>query len=440
MLIQNTYRVLCILATVPVLAITGCSLSSPMTGSATVPVTSTSVIAIQGHIHGGQQPVSGAAIQLYAASKTGYGTASLPLISATVKSDVNGFFSITGDYPTCQPSDLVYIVAIGGNPGIAGTQNNSALAMMAGLGRCDSLTSSTFIQINELTTVASVWALSPFMSDLTHVATSSTNVQGLTNAFAAVNEIVNTSTGTVPGPFLPTGATLPVDEINTLADILAVCINTVDSTSPVGQSSSCNSVFSASKTVASTPTNTIQAALDLAQNPALGLTLSSLVSGQAPFQPTLTAAPNSWVMAINYAAGLAAPAAIGADSKGNLFVPNAGSNSITKLTTNGVWSTFGVGLNSPSAIAIDLADNVWIANVGNSTVSEYTTAGVASTILSNGLNSPRAIAIDAGGNIWVANSGNSTVSEFSSTGAALSSGGFSSGGINQPVGIAIDPK
>src|ERR1039458_9727769 len=126
MLIQNTYRVLCILATVPVLAITGCSLSSPMAGSATVPVTSTSVIAIQGHIHGGQppvtgarkaaiqghihgaqQPVSGAAIQLYAASKTGYGTASLPLISATVKSDVNGFFSITGDYPTCQPSDLV---------------------------------------------------------------------------------------------------------------------------------------------------------------------------------------------------------------------------------------------------------------------------------------------------------------------------------------------
>lgn len=42
-----------------------------------------------------------------------------------------------------------------------------ALAMMAGLGLCENLTASTYIFINEITSVAAVWALSPFMTGAT---------------------------------------------------------------------------------------------------------------------------------------------------------------------------------------------------------------------------------------------------------------------------------
>ena len=158
-----------------------------------------SAINMQGRVHGGQQPVSGATIQLYKASLTGANLASTPLIASTVMSDAFGNFSITGTY-TCQAGDLLYITATGGNPGVSGTQNNSALALMAGLGSCSTvLGTNRFIQINELSTVATAWALAPFMSSSTQLSVAATNIVGLTQAFQTVDKIVNTSTGTLGG-------------------------------------------------------------------------------------------------------------------------------------------------------------------------------------------------------------------------------------------------
>jgi hypothetical protein len=115
-------------------------------------------------------PSSGATIQLYAVAATSKGAAT-PLISATVTTAQDGTFTITGDY-SCTGNPLVYIVATGGNPG-SGT--NTALSLMAALGPCNNLTPSTFISINELTTVASVYALAPFMSGYKNVGAASTN-------------------------------------------------------------------------------------------------------------------------------------------------------------------------------------------------------------------------------------------------------------------------
>ncbi len=69
----------------------------------------------------------------------------------------------------------VYLVAKGGNPGLSGTVNNSSLAMMTALGSCGSIVAGAAVVINEVTTVASVAALSAFYSTGGNVGTSATN-------------------------------------------------------------------------------------------------------------------------------------------------------------------------------------------------------------------------------------------------------------------------
>jgi len=349
-------------------------------------------------VHGGQQGVSGATIQLYAAGATGYGSAATALLTKSVTTDAAGSFTITGDYTCPTASTQVYIVATGGNPGLSPGTNNTALAMMAALGPCGNLTSSTFIFIDEVTTVASVYGLAPFMSagGGTKLGASGANAQGLANAFATVNNLVNTAKGTAPGPNLPTGATAPTTELNTLADILAPCVNSS------GVSGACSTLFTdATPSGGSASTNTIDAMLDIAQNPAQNLSaLFGLVTGTAPFQPTLGAAPNDWTVDIKYTGG---------------------------------------GLNAPKSIAVDSSGNVWLANVNNS-LSELSSSGSAisgsSGYTGNGLNVPWGIAIDPSGNVWTADSNTSALSKFSSSGSAIAS--YTGGGLNAPYGIAIN--
>src|ERR1700678_3172132 len=131
-------------------------------------------IKLTGSVHGGQQPVVGAHVYLFAANTTGYGgpgiaasgaNASLSLLNATttgladsigayVTTDAHGSFTITGDY-SCTPNAQVYLYALGGNPG-AGV--NSAAGLLAALGNCPSsgsfLASIPLIQVNEVTTIA----------------------------------------------------------------------------------------------------------------------------------------------------------------------------------------------------------------------------------------------------------------------------------------------
>ena len=141
------------------------------------------LVRYTGNVHGGQQPVAGSTIQLYTVGTGGLKSASAPLLptSPAVTSDANGNFTITG-LVNCASATQVYIVATQGNPG---TGANSALSMMAALGPCASLgTTTTFIQINELSTVAAAYALAPFAQDYAHVGASGSNPAGLVNAFA----------------------------------------------------------------------------------------------------------------------------------------------------------------------------------------------------------------------------------------------------------------
>ena len=229
--------------------------------------------------------------------------------------------------------------------------------MMTALGSCGNLSSTTFIWIDEVTTVASVYALTPFMNTGggAKLGASSTNAQGLTNAFATVNNLVSATSGMAPGPRLPTGATAPTTELNTLADILAPCVNSNGSTGE------CSSLFSeATPNGGSAPTNTIDAVLDIAQNPANNVSaLYNLITSIAPFQPTLASAPNDWTVAITYTgSGLSTPWGLAIDAAGDVWVANHGSSVISEFSPLGAGlsgSGFGGGgLDLPYYVAIDL--------------------------------------------------------------------------------------
>ena len=257
---------------------------------------STVASKLKGSVMGGQTPITGATVQLYAAGSSGYGSGAQALLSPAITTDSNGNFAIPNGSYTCPASNPeTYIVATGGDPG-DGT-NNAAITLMAALGPCDNLSSSTYVVINEVTTVAAAFALAPFLGPGAQIGTIPANEQGLTNEFNNFNSLVNIATGTSPGTTVPAGVTIPVQEIYTLADILAAC---VDSSGPT----TCNTLFAAAKsTGGSTPTNTLDAALNIALNPSANIAaLMALATPQSPFQPILAAQPSEWTFgnAITY--------------------------------------------------------------------------------------------------------------------------------------------
>lgn len=246
---------------------------------------------------GGQQPVQGARIQLYAAGTNGDAALATALLTAAVSSDAGGNFSFSGLYQCPSPGSLVYLTATGGNPGLGAGTDNAALALMTAVGRCDSITPSTFVTVNERTTVAAVWTLAPFMNSPAMLGSSPIDLPGLTAAFAMVSAYVDRSTGAVPGPGLPQGGVAPVQQINTLADVLAACVNSPGGTA--GDGSSCGGLLQAATPPAGTaPLNTIGAALNIARDPTRNVgSLFNLSTAFAPFQPQLGAAPVDWSVA-----------------------------------------------------------------------------------------------------------------------------------------------
>jgi hypothetical protein len=416
---------------------------------------------LRGMVHGGQQPVSGASIQLYAAATTGYGASATPLLTSTVTSDSTGSFTITGDYTCPSSTSQLYIVAKGGNPGLAPGTNNAALALMAALGPCSlhggqlTLDPNAFLSINEVTTVASVYALAAFMGgDATHVGTSSTNAMGLANSFALVNNLVNTATGVALTATPAGNGVAPQATINTLGNILASCVNSA------GVGSPCSALFGTATPVGgSSPTDTVQAIYDIARNPANNVNaLYALASGTPPFQPALGSAPNDWTAQLTYTtvefdANGNGPAqkAIAIDGSGDAWIANEYTTSINLnssvavLNSNGsilsgTAGYTGGGLTSANSIAIDPLGAAWLTNSLNPQLSKFSSSG-SPLSGSTGFaltTTTSALAIDGSGNVWCGGSGR--LAKFDNNGNLLSGSGYTGGGIGGVESISIDPS
>ncbi len=87
--------------------------------------------ALAGAVHGGQQPIAGASIYLYAAGATGPGKGASNLLTTPAVTGADGSFSITGTFTCPTSTTQVYLLAQGGNPGLVAGTNNTAILEMA---------------------------------------------------------------------------------------------------------------------------------------------------------------------------------------------------------------------------------------------------------------------------------------------------------------------
>ena len=460
------------------LVLTGCSLAptaAPISGTSSLSGTSEPGLAIHGKAYGGQQPVVGMHVYLYAAGTGGYGTAATSLLVSGsnttvdgsghyyVTTDSGGNFSITGDY-TCTTGTGVYLYAVGGN---SGSGSNTAIGLLAALGACpvaDNFASATpFVSMNEVSTIAAAYSMAGYATDATHVSSSGTTlaVVGVQKAFANAANLASISTGQALATTPAGNGVVPQTEINTLANILASCIN---SSSP--SYTACTTLFSNAMSAGSsgsTATDTATAAIYMAHNPGANIAaLYPLATPTPPFAPALGSAPNDFTIAINITGGgLNYPVYVAIDASGNAWIANTGADSISEFSSAGVAISpstgyTGGGLNVSGCIAIDASGNAWVANDGNNngnSISEFSSTGVAISpstgYTGGGDEDSYSIAIDASGNVWVTNL-NSSISKFSSGGLPLSPGpgyhngvynsGYIGGGLNISTSIAMDPS
>jgi streptogramin lyase len=456
------------------LLLAGCSLQST---SATSPDRG---LAIQGSVHGGQQPIVGAHVYLFAANTTGYAgpgiaastsnasasllnsafTGNSDAIGAYVLTDSNGNFTISGDY-TCTANTQVYLYALGGNQGSVA---NPAAGLLAALGNCPAagnfLAPIPFISVNEVSTIAAAYAFSGFATDATHVSSSGSTLAqaGIKTAFANAANLVAISTGAALTTTPATNGAVPQTEINTLGNVLASCVNSNGAVTGPTNPTTCYTLFVNASSGGSTgvqPTDTATAAINIAHNPGVNISaLYALAQPTPPFGPALTALPGDFTIGIKLTgAGLDVPENIAIDGAGNAWVVNS-INSISELASSGAAispSTGGfygiggfTGIVEPYDVAIDTSGNVWISNPNSSYVTELNSSAtnVTGSPFTTGTGSrPTYLAIDGSNNVWITSapgSGSPSVVELSSAGAILSGTGYTGGGLSGPYGIALD--
>jgi hypothetical protein len=249
------------------------------------------------------------------------------------------------------------------------------------------------------------------------ITTTSTNNQGLLDGFSNALNIANSQTGTIYTT-TPTGGTVTSNIANALADILQNCVN---STGPT--STSCASLFAAATPPGTSPTvpvNAWQAALNIAQYPGNKVaTLYALISAQAAFPESLTAAPNDWSIGVTYTSPLLySPQGLVADASDNIYVTGSYSASapavdaaLVKFTSTGGNPTDLVTTTQLSAsdgsvgryAAVDKSGNIWLSDHASAAqVDEYSNGTVTSpayTTVDTDTNN-YGIAADEDGDIW----------------------------------------
>lgn len=127
------------------------------------------------------------------------------------------------------------------------------------------------------------------------------------------------------------------------------------------------------------------------------------------------------------------------DATGNVWTIGTGTTLLGAISQTGINQytiTSGGGLDNPSSVAIDGNSQVWITNAGNNSVSLFldngTPASPSSGFTDSSLSNPSGVTVDLGGSVWIANQGNSTVTRI--LGAAAPAAPPSTAAANNTTG------
>jgi hypothetical protein len=409
---------------------------------------------------------------------------------------------------------------------------NPAVVNLAVLGNCPSGAANAgfgssikYVYVNEVSTTAAAFAFQGFTvqatgastvvnNNATYIGTSATNLVGIENAALTAGQLYdiqgsNLSTvyageGHIARQFTPNGnGVVPQAMLDDIGNILAGCVDTNNTATTLGtgggqgtnMSTQCSTLFAtASNTgvpVSSAtapglqPFDTAQAAIHIARFPSGSGTaaqqtsfvtsLFNMPTGNVPFAPTTTTAPNDFGIAILYPSSKTVssttvtnsyvinPESISVDAGGNVWFDNAAYSTTSHSIIE--WSPLGVLLHNTayngsqvSYVAIDPTGNAWSSNATNNSASKVTEINSGGTFISTGaayntgfapysgttgyttyLDNGYADSVDGNGAFYAAdgNTGNGyRLTQLSANATASSGGGVATTGTYETNAIA----
>ncbi len=401
---------------------------------------------LSGSVEASGHPVASSGVTLYA---TRTGAAPRRLGSATT--DAGGEFAIS--YTASPPPSVVYAVAEGGR--VAAPR---ALRFMTVADPTTGLPRR--LTLNELTTVASAYALSRFLRG----ARLSGPSIGLRNAAATARGLADPATGRIGAALAqkPNGtATSTLAAVRTLAAVVGGCTR--------GTLQSCRALFRRSTPLrGAAPTDTLAAVQAIALNPTNNVRGIYRLSKSSYYRPIVRPAPTSWVLSLKHTGGgFDGPGRMAFDSRGNVWTtnnfqpPGTGPGLYTvALDPTGrprLGGAVGGGgiMGNWWGIAVDQRDRVWLGNFtgddpneftspdfkGGNAVALFTSDGTALSgpdgITAGNLQGPQGIAVSPRGDVFIANHTAASVTLYPG-GDPDQARVITGGGIFEPFSIAID--
>jgi hypothetical protein len=177
-----------------------------------------------------------------------------------------------------------------------------------------------------------------------------------------------------------------------------------------------------------------------------GAALSTTAVSGVGLGPTVTVDPGT---VTQFTGTFKTPEGATVDSLGNLYVVDAGKNSITEfaagVTTGTTVGTGTISLSGPSGVAVDGLGDVYIADTGNNRIVEIpvvngSLSNSSTAALTLSVKSPGGLAFDGPGNLYIADTGNNRLLFVPNHNGALNAALVQTygTGFSGPLAVTVD--